>query len=48
MQADIVYLAIGLGSFVLFAGMLVLYLLFSKLFPIIAVWEFKPHPVEDE
>jgi hypothetical protein len=24
MQADIVYLAIGLGSFVLFAGMLVL------------------------
>ena len=27
-----------------FAGMAVLYLLFSKLFPIIAVWEFKPHP----
>jgi molybdopterin-containing oxidoreductase family membrane subunit len=31
-----------------FAGMVVLYLLFSKLFPIIAVWEFKPHPHEDE
>ena len=31
-----------------FAGMIVLYLLFSKLFPIIAVWEFKPHPHEDE
>src|SRR5580704_11415002 len=31
-----------------FAGMIVLYLLFSKLFPIIAVWEFKPHPHEDQ
>ena len=30
-----------------FSGMIVLYLLFSKLFPIIAVWEFKPHPVEE-
>jgi molybdopterin-containing oxidoreductase family membrane subunit len=30
-----------------FAGMIVLYLLFSKLFPIIAVWEFKAHPVEE-
>jgi Ni/Fe-hydrogenase subunit HybB-like protein len=29
-----------------FSGMLVLYLLFAKLFPIIAVWEFKAHPVE--
>ena len=28
--------------------MIVLYLIFSKLFPIIAVWEFKPHPHEDE
>ena len=31
-----------------FAGMIVLYLIFSKLFPIIAVWEFKPHPHEDQ
>ncbi len=31
-----------------FAAMIVLYLIFSKLFPIIAVWEFKPHPVEEE
>jgi len=31
-----------------FAGMIVLYLLFSKLFPIVAVWEFKPHPHEDD
>ena len=31
-----------------FAAMIFLYLLFSKLFPIIAVWEFKPHPHEDE
>jgi molybdopterin-containing oxidoreductase family membrane subunit len=31
-----------------FAGMIFLYLIFSKLFPIIAVWEFKPHPHEDE
>jgi Ni/Fe-hydrogenase subunit HybB-like protein len=26
-----------------FAAMVLLYLIFSKLFPIIAVWEFKPH-----
>jgi len=31
-----------------FAGMVLLYLLFAKLFPIIAVWEFKPHVAEDE
>ena len=31
-----------------FAAMIFLYLVFSKLFPIIAVWEFKPHPHEDE
>src|SRR6266849_5076570 len=31
-----------------FAGMVMLYLLFAKLFPIIAVWEFKPHVAEDE
>lgn len=31
-----------------FAAMVFLYLVFSKLFPIIAVWEFKPHPHEDE
>lgn len=31
-----------------FAGMIMLYLLFAKLFPIIAVWEFKPHPVEED
>ena len=31
-----------------FAAMIFLYLMFSKLFPIIAVWEFKPHPHEDE
>jgi Ni/Fe-hydrogenase subunit HybB-like protein len=31
-----------------FAAMILLYLLFSKLFPIIAVWEFKPHPVEED
>lgn len=30
-----------------FAAMIFLYLLFAKLFPIIAVWEFKPHPQED-
>ncbi len=29
-----------------FAGMVMLYLLFAKLFPIIAVWEFKPHEEE--
>ena len=31
-----------------FAGMIVLYLLFSKLFPIISIWEFKPHPVQED
>jgi len=31
-----------------FAAMVFLYLIFSKLFPIIAVWEFKPHSHEDE
>jgi len=31
-----------------FAAMVMMYLVFSKLFPIIAVWEFKPHPEEDE
>ena len=31
-----------------FAAMIVLYLIFAKLFPIIAVWEFKPHPQEEE
>jgi molybdopterin-containing oxidoreductase family membrane subunit len=31
-----------------FAGMVVLYLIFAKLFPIIAVWEFKPHDEEVE
>ena len=31
-----------------FAGMILLYLLFAKLFPIIAVWEFKPHPAEED
>ena len=30
-----------------FAAMVMLYMIFSKLFPIIAVWEFKPHPQED-
>ena len=30
-----------------FAAMVMMYLVFSKLFPIIAVWEFKPHPQED-
>src|SRR6202142_4152754 len=30
-----------------FAGMVLLYLLFAKLFPIIAVWEFKPHSAEE-
>jgi len=24
-----------------------LYMIFAKLFPMIAVWEFKPHPQED-
>jgi molybdopterin-containing oxidoreductase family membrane subunit len=31
-----------------FAAMVLLYLIFSKLFPIVAVWEFKPHPQEEE
>ncbi len=31
-----------------FAAMAMLYMIFAKLFPIIAVWEFKPHPMEDE
>jgi molybdopterin-containing oxidoreductase family membrane subunit len=31
-----------------FAGMVLLYLIFSKLFPIIAVWEYKPHPHEED
>jgi molybdopterin-containing oxidoreductase family membrane subunit len=31
-----------------FAAMLLLYLLFAKLVPIIAVWEYKPHPQEEE
>src|SRR5437762_13271730 len=31
-----------------FAGMVLLYLIFSKLVPIIAVWEFKPHHAEEE
>jgi Ni/Fe-hydrogenase subunit HybB-like protein len=30
-----------------FAAMVMLYMIFAKLFPIIAVWEFKPHPQED-
>jgi molybdopterin-containing oxidoreductase family membrane subunit len=31
-----------------FAAMVMLYLIFAKLFPIIAVWEFKPHPEEED
>ena len=31
-----------------FAAMGMLYLIFAKLFPIISVWEFEPHPMEDE
>jgi len=31
-----------------FAGMVMLYLIFAKIFPIIAVWEFKPHVAEEE
>ena len=31
-----------------FAAMVMLYMIFSKLFPIIAVWEFKPHIAEEE
>jgi Ni/Fe-hydrogenase subunit HybB-like protein len=30
-----------------FAAMAMLYMIFSKLFPIIAVWEFKPHAEEE-
>jgi len=30
-----------------FAAMVLLYLIFAKLFPIIAVWEFKPHEEEE-
>ncbi len=31
-----------------FAAMAMLFMIFAKLFPIIAVWEFKPHPQEDD
>lgn len=31
-----------------FAAMMMLYMIFSKLFPIIAVWEFKPHEQEED
>jgi molybdopterin-containing oxidoreductase family membrane subunit len=31
-----------------FAAMVMLYLVFAKLVPIIAVWEFKPHPQEED
>jgi Ni/Fe-hydrogenase subunit HybB-like protein len=31
-----------------FAAMAMLYMIFAKLFPIIAVWEFRPHPQEDD
>ncbi len=31
-----------------FAAMGALYLIFSKLFPIVSVWEFEPHPQEEE
>jgi len=31
-----------------FAAMMMMYLIFSKLFPIIAVWEFKPHPHDED
>jgi len=31
-----------------FAAMAMLYMIFAKLFPIIAVWEFKPHEQEEE
>lgn len=31
-----------------FAAMAMLYMIFAKLFPMIAVWEFKPHPQEDD
>jgi Ni/Fe-hydrogenase subunit HybB-like protein len=31
-----------------FAAMVMLYMIFAKLFPMIAVWEFKPHPPEED
>jgi molybdopterin-containing oxidoreductase family membrane subunit len=31
-----------------FAAMAMLYMVFAKLFPIVAVWEFKPHSPEEE
>jgi molybdopterin-containing oxidoreductase family membrane subunit len=31
-----------------FAAIAALYMIFAKLFPIIAVWEFKPHTLEEE
>ena len=31
-----------------FAAMAMLYLIFSKMFPIIAVWEFQPQSAEEE
>jgi molybdopterin-containing oxidoreductase family membrane subunit len=31
-----------------FAAMMMMYLIFSKLFPIIAVWEFQPHPHDED
>jgi molybdopterin-containing oxidoreductase family membrane subunit len=31
-----------------FAAMAMLYMVFAKLFPIIAVWEFRPHPQEED
>jgi Ni/Fe-hydrogenase subunit HybB-like protein len=31
-----------------FAVMAVLYLIFSKVFPVISIWEFEPHPAEEE
>ncbi len=31
-----------------FAAMAMLYMIFAKLFPMIAVWEYKPHPQEED
>ncbi len=31
-----------------FAAMAMLFMIFAKLFPMIAVWEFQPHPQEDD
>jgi molybdopterin-containing oxidoreductase family membrane subunit len=31
-----------------FAAMTMLYMIFAKLFPVVAVWEFKPHNLEEE